>query len=154
MINIINGNLLDAKEKYIGHQTNCISTTSSGIAKQIFDKFPYSDTYHNRTKSSEPGTIQVLGDGSVNRFIINMYAQYYPGKPGYGIDSKEMREKYFHQCLMQIAKISNLESIAFNWNIGCGLAGGRWDYYFNTIINFSKYLEPQDIKVVIYNLKY
>jgi len=153
MINIIKGNHLDAEEKYIAHQTNCVSTNASGIAKQIFDKYPYSDTYHNRTKPSEPGTIQVLGDGFVNRFVINMYAQYYPGKPGYGIDSKEMREKYFHQCLLQIAKISNLESVAFPFFIGCGLGGCDWDKYFGTLVNFSKFVEKQNVKVVIYKLE-
>jgi O-acetyl-ADP-ribose deacetylase (regulator of RNase III) len=153
MINIIKGNLLDAEEKYIAHQTNSISTSASGIAKQIFDKYPYSNTYHNRVKPSEPGTIEVLGDGFVNRFVINMYAQYYPGKPGYGIDSKEMREKYFHQCLLQIAKISNLESIAFPFGIGTGLAKGSWDYYFGTIGNFEKHVKNKyGTKVVLYRL--
>ena len=45
-----------------------------------------------------------------------MFGQYYPGNPKYPeskIDGIKAREKYFHKCLMEIAKIDNLESLAF-----------------------------------------
>ena len=64
MIEIVTGNLLDAKEKFIAHRTNCVSQKSAGLAKRIFDKFPYSNIYVNRTDPNTPGTLKsFLGDG-------------------------------------------------------------------------------------------
>ena len=150
-IEIITGSLLDAKEKYIAHQCNCISNGASGIAKAIFDRFTYSDSYSLRTTRDVPGTIKVFGDDQ-NRYIINLFSQYYPGSSlKSGSDSEEARQKYFHGCLVKVSKIPNLESIAFNWKIGCGLAGGDWKYYLGTLENFAKYIdEKQGAKVAIY----
>lgn len=142
MIKIISGNLLDAREKYIAHQCNCLSKKSAGIAKFIFDKYPYSNTYFNRVEPDITGAIKILGNGLDKRYVINMFAQYYPGQPEYtsNLDSVKAREKYFHQCLLKISKINNLESIAFPYGIGCGLAQGNWDYYLGTIENFAKHI--------------
>ena len=52
---------------------------------------------------------------------------------------------------MKIAKIPNLESIAFPWRIGCGLAGGNWEWYLGTLKNFADHVEEkQGAKVIIY----
>jgi O-acetyl-ADP-ribose deacetylase (regulator of RNase III) len=157
MIEIITGDLLEAKEKYICHQTNCISTNgASGIAKAIFDKYPYANCYSSRTETSKPGAIDIRGNGQDQIMIINLHAQYYPGKPKYPhstLDGIEIREKYFHKCLLRIAKIENLQSIAFPWRIGCGLAGGIWEHYLGTLTNFAHYVEKsQGAKVVIYRI--
>ncbi len=84
MIPIINQSLLEANTKYIAHQCNCITSHSAGIAKAIFDKYPYANTYKDRmyTGYNFPGRIDVLGNGEDSRFIINMYVQFWPGKPG------------------------------------------------------------------------
>ena len=37
---IIEGNLLEAPERIIVHQTNCMGVMGSGIAKQIKAKYP------------------------------------------------------------------------------------------------------------------
>ena len=44
-IKIINGNLLDATEKYIMHQINCKTTNGLGLSKSIFNKFPSANIY-------------------------------------------------------------------------------------------------------------
>jgi O-acetyl-ADP-ribose deacetylase (regulator of RNase III) len=162
MIEIITGDLLEAKEKYITHQCNCLTQNSAGTAKAIFDKFPHANTYERRIRLLDgtnsivdvPGTIVVLGDGKEQRYVINMYAQYYPGKPKYPLSTKDgskAREKFFHQCLLRIAQLPNLESIAFPWKIGCNLGGGNWEYYLGTLTNFAKYVkEQQNARVVIY----
>jgi hypothetical protein len=63
MIEVI-GSLLDAKEKYIVHQTNCMSNgAASGIAWSIFQAFPYADIYKNRIDDDHPGSIIVCGNG-------------------------------------------------------------------------------------------
>jgi len=42
---IVRGNILDATDPVIAHQCNCVSTKAAGLAAQIFDRFPLSDTY-------------------------------------------------------------------------------------------------------------
>jgi hypothetical protein len=120
----------------------------------IFDKYPYADCYSDRIEISKPGSIDIRGNGIENRFIINMHSQYYPGKPKYpesNLDGFIAREKYFHQSLLRVAKIENLESIAVNWKIGCGIAGGDWNHYLGTLTNFANYIEEkQGAKVFIY----
>lgn len=155
MIEIITGDLLDSKEKYILHQTNCISDSgAAGIAKSIFEKYPYADCYKSRLEASKPGTIDIRGNGADQRFVVNLHAQYYPGKPRYPLSSLDgipVREKYFHQCLLRLAKVSDLESVALPWSIGCGIAGGNWNHYIVTITNFANYIEAkQNAKVIIY----
>ena len=154
MIEIITGDLLDAKEKYIAHACNCVTNRSAGIAKSIFDKFPYANTYAARIEPNIPSTIQIMGNGQDQRYIINMYSMYYPGKSKYPHSTKdgiEIREKYFHKCLLRVAKIENLKSIAFPWRINCNLGGGIWTHYLGTLTNFAHFVEKsQGAKVVIY----
>jgi O-acetyl-ADP-ribose deacetylase (regulator of RNase III) len=155
MIEIITGDLLDAKEKYILHQTNCVSKGSAGgIARSIFDKYPYADCYLGRKENSDPGTIDIRGDGSNNRFVINMHSQVYPGGPKFplsDLDGARIREKYFHKCFLKVARIPNLESVALPWRIGCGLGGGDWNHYLQQIEIFSNYVEINyGVKVKIY----
>jgi len=156
MIEIITGNLLDAKEKYICHQCNCVSHMAAGVAKAIFDEFTYSDIYSQRISYGVPGTIIVKGNGKNERFVVNMLSQYYPGGPrpinaGNIEDDERTRQKLFNKCLMALAKITDLESIAFPHRIGCGLAGGDWNWYKGTLDNFANYVyKMQNAKVVIY----
>lgn len=147
MIKIITGDLLNATEKYILHQTNCVSNDgSAGIAKLIFDKYPYANCYLDRTNFSKPGTIDVRGDGLDQRYIINLHGQVYPGRAKYPLstlDGLSVREKYFHSGLLRVAKIDNLESIALPWKVGCGIANGDWNHYLVTLTNFATYVEEQ-----------
>ena len=154
MIEIIAGSIIDSKDKYIVHQCNCLTQHSAGTAKAIFDAFPYSNTYAARTEPDVMGTIKILGNGKDQRYVINMFAQYYPGKTKYPNSAKDgvaVRENYFHKCLLRVAKIKDLESVAVPWRVGCGIGGGAWDHYLGTITNFANYVEEQQgAKVVIY----
>ena len=154
MIEIISGDLLEAKEKYIAHNCNCITQNSAGTAKAIFDKYPYANTYANRIEPDVMGTIKILGNGQDQRYIINMFAQYYPGRPKYPNSDKDgtkTRQYHFHRCLLRVAKIENLESIAFPWRIGCNLGGGNWEHYLGTLTNFAQYVgEKYGTQVRVY----
>lgn len=154
MIEIVTGDLLLSNEQYIAHQCNCLTQKSAGTAKAIFDQFPYSNTYADRVDPDVMGTIKILGNGLEQRYIINMFAQYYPGKskyPNSNIDGIKVREKAFHQCLLRIAKLPGLKSIAFPWRIGCNLGGGNWDHYLGTLTNFAQYVKAtQNTQVIIY----
>jgi O-acetyl-ADP-ribose deacetylase (regulator of RNase III) len=156
MIEIITGDLLDATEKYILHQTNCLSDSdAAGVARLIFNKYPHSDCYSDRVTNSKPGTIDVRGDGLNQRYVINLHGQYYPGGVGGNSDSELdgtfARQKYFYLGLLRVAKIENLESIAMPYKVGCGIAGGNWEYYLGVLKNFAKYVgDTQGASVVIY----
>lgn len=149
MLKIIKGDLLESKEQYIAQQTNCCSQSAIGLAYYLFQKFPYANTYKNRFEKDVPGTIIICGNGLDKRYVINMNAQYTPGGPKYiSIDTYKIREVYFQQCLDQISKIENLESIAFPYLIGCGLARGNWNNYYNMLNDFAE--TKSNIEVVIY----
>ena len=154
MIEIITGDLLESKEKYIAHQCNCLSKQSAGVAKAIFDMFPHADVYTDRDGPDAFNSIKIMGNGQDQRYVINMFSQYYPGQPKLPLSTKDgvlVREAAFHKCLLKVARIPKLESIAFPWRIGCGIAGGDWNHYLGTLTNFSNYVEEtQGAKVIIY----
>jgi O-acetyl-ADP-ribose deacetylase (regulator of RNase III) len=155
MIEIITGDLLKAKEKYILHQTNCVSTgNAAGIAQAIFDKYPYANCYFNRLEPSKPGTLDIRGNDQDQRLVINLHGQFYPGRPKYplsNLDGQVAREKYFYHGLLRVAKLEKLESIAINWRIGCNLGGGIWEHYLGTLTNFANYVKiTRGAKVLIY----
>jgi len=79
---MIKGDILDAKEDYILHQVNCVSTAAKGLAASIFTRFPECNIYTLRSRGV-PGTITIT-----NR-IIHLHGQYYPGRPWAGKDSRE-----------------------------------------------------------------
>ncbi len=152
-IELIKGDLLTCDAQFIAHQTNCISVRSAHLAKAIFDKFPYSDVYSKRDPDypDAPGTIKVMGNGKDQRFVINMFGQFYPGSPKFPDNAKDgykARQKYFFQCLYAISKIKNLESIAFPFCVGCAAAGGDWEIYNNILEKFSVFVGDK-VKVSI-----
>lgn len=143
MLRIVRGDLLESDCKYITHQTNCISEGgAAGLARHLFDKFPYADTYKDRTEEDKPGTIVVRGNGDDQRYVINLMGQYYPGSysPNTDNDNANKRKTYFFKALLEIAKIEDLESVAFPYRIGCGIAAGDWDWYLDTLLKFSDYV--------------
>jgi O-acetyl-ADP-ribose deacetylase (regulator of RNase III) len=154
MIETIIGDLLLAPNKYIVHQTNCVSEgKAAGLAYYLFNKFPHADCYKNRSEPSIPGTLDIRGDGLNTRFVVNLMGQYLPGSSWGDTqgDAPEDRKFYFHRCLSRLAKIDNLVSVAFPYKIGCGIAGGDWDWYYNNICKFAEHVKnKQQAEVVIY----
>jgi len=156
MLEIIEKNIVLSDSKYIAHQCNCLTTDSAGVAKAIFNAFPYANTYRTRNYShykeakDVPGTIEIFGDGKEKRYVINMYAQLFPGFPKIAestIDGYKAREKSFEQCLDKISEIDNIESISFPYFIGCGLAHGNWENYEKMLEDFSNIING---KVFLY----
>ena len=160
----VTGNILDAEDDLICHQTNCVTTgDAAGLAAALFEKFPYSDIYKNRLAPHpmfreavgatgpavlvQPGTIVVCGDGIMERRVVAMNAQMYPGGPKPPKDGTENRLFFFQHCLDEIAKIPHVDSIAFPWQIGCGLAKGDWEKYSALLHEFSGLI---DAEVTVY----
>lgn len=152
--NIIEGNLLNSDAKYIVHQLNCKTFKSAGLAKQIFTKFSYSNIYLERQTSNiedKPGNIVIRGNGQDKRYIIGIFGQIYPGQPKTNknsMDTIKHRKRYFFEGLKKIAEIKNLESIAFPFMIGSGLAGGNWQEYKKLIDKFADFLPSVDVKII------
>lgn len=158
----ISGDILQSESQYIAHQCNCKSTNFSGLAKAIFIKFPVSNTYQPKVDRSGgeitiktvariPGEITIHTDEIKNKSIINMYAQIYPGGPySYpnGVDSEDHRLSLFKQCLENISKIENLQSIAFPHKIGCGLANGDWNKYYKLIQDFAEENPAVEVQII------
>jgi O-acetyl-ADP-ribose deacetylase (regulator of RNase III) len=146
VITIKNEDIVNATEQYIVHQTNCCTTYPKGLSKHIFDKFPDANVYkcrnHFLKNYDKPGTIIVRGK------IINAMGQWDKSKPKGDFDSYKNRLAWFSQCMNAIVNINGIESLAFPYKIGCGLAGGNWDDYFTTIKRFSN--ENSYIKFVMY----
>ncbi len=153
MIEIVTGDIFEATEKYLCHQCNCVTNKAAHLAKDIFEKFPHADIYTPRTEPDKPGHIIIRGNGQDQRFVVALLGQYYPGRPKYPLstlDGQAARQKYFYHSLLRLAKVDDLESVAFPWRIGCGAAGGNWEHYLGTITNFAQYVDEKGVKVRIY----
>lgn len=165
----INGDLLEAKDDYIVHQCNCVTTRAHGLSQVISDMFPYANPYSVRRsvrvgvnmciEEDRPkcGSIKIYGDGIKihTRKVVSFFAQYAPGKPGryyrdhHIADSAQNRVEYFKQCLDEFENLKP-KSVGFPHMIGCGLAGGHWPTY-ETLINEFAVKNP-NCSVTIYKL--
>lgn len=162
---LIAGDLLKFDEaKYIAHQCNCLTSVGSNLADAMFKAFPYSDVYSHRVSydrtelplpGEQPGDIIIRGNGKNERYVINMFAQFYPGGVKYPDSSKDgyiARQTYFKNCLLKIMQIPDLESIAFPYKIGCGVAGGDWNVYSRLIDIFARKMKEEDVKTFVIKL--
>jgi len=132
---------------YLVHQCNCTGQRSSGLAKEIFEKYPAANIYSSKNAycdNRNPGEVKIIGR------IINILGQINPGKGrSHGDDSYAARTQYFATALRNIEK-SNIpagSTLVFPGGIGCGMAGGDWKINRNLIRNFAD--DNQQLKVII-----
>jgi len=147
---IVDGDLFEATQKYICHQCNCVTNKAAHLAFHMFNRFPYADVYSKRVTHSQPGTIEIRGNGQDQRFVVALFGQLYPGSPKYPNSDRDgfvARRNHFKSCLTQLAQVPDLQSVAFPWSIGCGAAGGDWDEYLKMINDFC---QRTSVEVVIY----
>ena len=162
---LVTGDLLKSKEEYIVHQTNCrYKPPGVGLAKHIFKKYPHSDVYTCRhpwkpnTEYDTPGSITIRGGGGTGlRGVVNLFGQNFQSKKEKNVktfeESRALRLKWFKMGLDEIRKqLPDLKSIAFPFQIGCGLAGGDWNVYLNEIERFANSFDDRDVDVVVYKL--
>jgi O-acetyl-ADP-ribose deacetylase (regulator of RNase III) len=151
---VADGNLLDAPDQFIAHQCNCVTGHAAGLAAALFSRFPHADVYSGRAAHDVPGTIRVRGgDGTADRPVIAIFGQVYPGKPRYPnseTDGADARERHFAAALGLIAGIPGITSVAFPWEIGCGMAGGNWTRYRAIIDRFAD--SNPGIRATVYRL--
>jgi len=134
MIKIVDGDILQASEKLVVHQVNCMGVMGGGIALQIRKQFPkvYSE-YKRLCSHTEPnqllGTIQCVED-NLDRVFINLFGQLDYGRNKQYTDYVALKRGLVNVC--NIAKQYNVP-VAIPFNIGCGLAGGGWDVVYKMI---------------------
>ena len=124
MIKIINEKndilqYIENDEYIICHQCNCISVYALGLAKKIFSILN-SDIYSTERK---------FGSIVIEKNVVHMFCQYYPGKPQPPNDSEEKRLEMFNLCLSNIIDFFPNKKILIPYKIGCGLAKGNWENY-------------------------
>lgn len=133
------GDLLQCDDQVIAHQCNCKTVGPvKGLAKHLFDKFRYANTYTENCQRAA-GTIQVCTGLDGTRPVINLYAQVYPGvaREDRKNDTKAARLNHFASCLDLISQQKWITQIAFPYGIGCGLAGGEWLEYMANIVDWA-----------------
>lgn len=159
---IVEGDLLESDDRYIVHQCNCVTTGASGIARAIFDRFPWADVYSPREgkrglqPGQRPGDIAICGDGVEHRFVINLFGQLRgggPGDAGSGDDATSRKWMFVHGLEKIFAMGAELGSVAFPWRIGCGIAGGDWEgFYEPALVRFADGLSGVGVPVRVHRL--
>ena len=125
MVTIKKGNLLDAKEKVIGHQVNCMGV-SGGLAAAVFRKWPYAGKDYNDITTRLSGKILLgmaffTGQQKDGHIICNLFGQFEPGAA--------YNPKKLASALEQLANFAKAGgySVALPYKLSCGIAGGDWD---------------------------
>lgn len=148
MIKIVDGDILQAKENIIAHQTNCLGVMGSGLAKQIRAKYPnvfeqYRKFFINN-KFTALGQCQIV-KAEDDKYIANLFGQYNYGRDKQYTDYKALEEALFS---LKVSAKDHNKSVAIPFAIGCGLAGGSWDIVYKIIENVF-----DDYDVTLYKWK-
>ena len=118
-------------------------------------------TYGGRSERV-PGTIDVRGNGTTRRWVVNLHGQVYGGGPNAARgDSHADRERFFAQGLQTLAqhitsKHDGGVSVAFPHQIGCGLARGNWGRYACMLQKFTEDVNrgrDHAVHVTVYKLR-
>lgn len=148
MITIKTGDLLQAEEKVIGHQVNCLGC-AGGLAYAVFKKYPDAESDYlqiiERVREMGGqgyallGLAQTTGQQKDGHIICNLYGQFYPGED-YRPDQLEKALKN----LGEIARRLNW-SVALPYKLSCGICGGDWTEVLQIIERTM-----EDVNCVIY----
>ncbi len=149
---IVDENVISTKSKYLCNLCDCVSIGNKGdtIVQSVFAQFTHSNCYINRiaTKKTLPGSVLIKGDGKKNRYVINMFVQFYPGSPKYPNDNIIKRVEWFVACLDKILEIPDAESFSFPINIGMYENADYVQRYINLIDDFRKKYYLRHTKII------
>lgn len=154
MIEIVEGNLLNATEDIIEHQVNCKGVMGSGLAKQIKSKYNGVYLQYKRECDEElkrSGGTQFLLGHTLNvevgkgKYVSNLF-----GQDGYGRDTMYTDYPSLKRALIKLEKFArkNNLTVALPYGIGSGLAGGNWETVYKIIEHVFG-----DYEVALYRLK-
>lgn len=140
---------------------NCVdedSNTYEGLIESAAELYPYAIFHPSKDTKYKPGTIKILGNEKGQRKILAMffcYRKYYfsdgiiSNEKSANDDTLENRAMWLKECLLKIARIKGLKSIAFPGYMGCDndLLRSEWKKHETLLIEFAK--DNPTIKVVI-----
>lgn len=136
MIKETAGDLLECQANILCHQVNCQGVMGAGIARQIREKiltrnqFLRYKTLCSRYGSELLGHVLYLKVVPNKKYIANIFGQ---NECGNGIQTDYRALSLALQKVHNSAKKYGF-SVAVPGYIGCGLAGGDWDYVLHSII--------------------
>lgn len=135
---IVKKDLLSVRrhEGVVVHQCNCATFgKAKGVAKAIFNAFPYANIYNIRNRRDWIGTADVrmadVAEASIEKpTVINLMAQLYPGHPRSG-DDEEDRLRWLKLSIRSALRYWDSYGVSppkffIPYGMGCHLAGGDW----------------------------
>lgn len=149
MIQIVEGDILSSNEHIVAQQVNCRGVMGAGLAKQIRNKYPIVyDEYNNlcnrfSNKNNLLGQVQFIKVDR-NQIVANIFGQLDFGRGKVYTDYDALRKG-----LLEIKEQASVldYSVAIPYGIGCGLAGGNWEFVYKMIDEVFA-----DYEVTIYRL--
>lgn len=169
---LIEGDIFSGGDRMLVHQLNCASFgPAGGIARAIFDLYPYSNVYTRRgvlRRFDNPAHVYIDYDHRPTNpqnpgpIVVGLLAQVFPGLPqkiskkGGLDDTEERRVEYFKECLrilsMNIKRglvlgFGKGDTVAVPWKIGCGLAGGDWGVYHGLVQDFAATIPDNPVRI-------
>lgn len=130
MIKYIKGNILNVTEGIIVQQVNCFGVMGAGLAKQIRDKWPnVYNSYQERVHYS-PNNEDLLGMIVWNRVDTDLFVASIFGQYDYGHGAKFTIYPALFKGLDYVFGEAEVDQISvyIPKGLGCGLAGGNWDF--------------------------
>lgn len=138
MIRETNGDLLKSSSDIICHQVNCVGVMGAGVAKQIKEQLLSKEHFDEYVRYCEDGCSKenpilgtILYQKEGDKVIAHLFGEDIP--TGCGLDTDYQA---LGRCLSNVEKYAseNGLTVALPGSIGCGLAGGDWDYVYGQII--------------------
>lgn len=150
MIKYIKGDILNVTEGIIVQQVNCFGVMGAGLAKQIRDKWPsvynsYQDRVHYSPNNKDLLGMTVWNRVNTNLFIASIFGQY-----DYGYGAKFTNYPALFKGIDYIFGLAETDqaTIYIPKGLGCGLAGGNWDFV-EAYLHDLDYMFDNKIKIVI-----
>lgn len=149
MIEIVNGDILTAKEDVICHQVNCMGNMGAGVAKSICQRWPVVKKEYVRfcrryPKATLLGKCQLVEIES-NRYVANIFGQFdYGGNRYHRYTDYNALTQAFHE----LRSTYKGKSLAFPYGFGCGLANGDWNIVSDML---HTYFDDMDVRIYKYN---
>lgn len=136
MIREIRGDLLKSEAHLICHQVNCKGVMGAGVAKQIRTKVLSKEQFQMYKNACIENGNRLLGKNQIltiseNQAVVNMFGEDVPTGTKQDTDYRAL-----YLCLYIVEKYAreHNKTVAIPGRLGCGLAGGDWQYVKKNII--------------------
>ena len=137
MIREKKGDLLEITEGVIAHQVNCQGVMGAGVAKQIRSKLLTVSQYQAYRYKCKKFGADLLGTCYLDKiegrplYVAHLFGENIPTGTGLDTDYDALEEAVIN---LKITAGQHNLPIAIPGYLGCGLAGGNWDYVYDHIL--------------------